>query len=636
MFLEQKLTSLFLSASLVIYKPELKTLERTLLALQAAARVAKQAFQLQLELTVVDNSCDPVLHQQLRQWLSERESVLGDWTVHFLQSPGNVGYGRGNNLVIDRVKSDYHLVVNPDLFVAPDALKEALAFLEANPEVGLLTPAVFGEDGERHYLCKRNPTLFVMFLRSFSPGWLQSWFRTTLSEFEMLDCDYEKPIFDVEYPTGSCMFFRTDVLKQIKGFDPAYFLHYEDADIGRRALEVARVMYVPKVRVVHQWARDTHRSWASRWVTVQSGLLYWRKWGGVFTSRQQIYGSNEPLTGTNTNLGGGLYRPVAVSGDGPTVLVTGANGFIGKAVCAELPVRGYRVRGVVRNRLNVAFQSGFECLEMDEVNALTDWSDALKGVDSVVHLAARVHLMRDTAAEPLAEFRRTNVALTMNLARQAAAQGVQRFVFISSIKVNGEVTPVGQPFTAEDVPRPVDPYGISKYEAEQGLLCLAADTGMEVVIIRPVLVYGRGVKANFYSMMKWLQKGIPLPLGALPNRRSFLALGNLVDLIRTCVEHPAAANQIFLATDGEDLSISDLLRRTGAAMGKSARLIPVPVVILRAAARLAGQEAVVQRLCDSLQADISKTRRLLNWRPPINLDIALKETVQHFQKSQSE
>lgn len=618
----------------MVYKPDLPTLERTLLALQAAGRMAKADYDLDLQLTLVDNSCDATLHEQLKHWLQERRAAMPDWTVHVLLSPGNVGYGRGNNLVIERAQSDYHLVVNPDLFVAPDALTESLRFLEANPETGLLTPAVFGEDGERHYLCKRHPTLLIMFLRSFSPAWLQSCFKTTLAEFEMRDCDYEKLIFDVEYPTGSCMFFRTSVLRKIKGFDPDYFLHYEDADIGRRALQVARVIYVPSVKVMHQWARDTHRSWKSRWVTIRSGLIYWRKWGGVFSSRSPLSSICEgPSAGNGLQTRAENTDPaVTLSGAGRTVLVTGANGFIGGAVCSALPSRGYRVRGVVRRQGQIALQNGVERLSLKEMDETTDWSAALVGVDSVVHLAARVHLMRDTVADPLTEFRRTNVALTLNLARQAAAAGVRRFVFISSIKVNGEVTPVGQPYTAEDVPQPSDPYGISKHEAEQGLMKLAAETGLEIVIIRPVLVYGPGVKANFYSMMHWLQKGVPLPLGALPNRRSFVALDNMVDLIAVCLQHPAAANQTFLVSDGEDLSISALLRRTGAALGKPARLIPVPIMVLRAGARLVGQEAVLQRLCDSLQVDITKTRRVLGWTPPARVDDALRETAQHFRR----
>ncbi|MES2400038.1 MAG: NAD-dependent epimerase/dehydratase family protein [Pseudomonadota bacterium] len=621
---------LSLSASLVLYKTDFATLRRTLLALQESGRVAKGEYDLRLELTLVDNSCDPDLHDQLGMWLEALRTAMPDWAVHLLLSPGNVGYGRGNNLVIEQIHSDYHLVVNPDLFVAPEALREALRFLEDHPDTGLLTPAVFGEDGQRHYLCKRHPTLLVMFLRSFAPKWFQSWFKPTLAEFEMRDCDYEKPIFDVEYPSGACMFFRTNVLQKIKGFDPDYFLHYEDADIGRRALQVARVIYVPTVKVVHKWARDTHRSWVSRLVTVRSGLLYWRKWGGVFSSNPDgaklYHAASSPRTSPVTTAG--VYADSV-----RTVMVTGANGFIGKAVCADLPLRGYRVLGVVRHNTRTDLPHGTECVSMKEINEDTLWSDVLTGVDSIVHLAARVHLMHETAADPLTEFRRTNVTLTLNLARQASAAGVRRFVFISSIKVNGEVTPAGQPFNAEDQPHPTDPYGVSKYEAEQGLLNIAAETGMEVVIIRPVLVYGLGVKANFHSMMHWLLKGVPLPLGALSNRRSLVALDNLADLIATCLQHADAANQIFLASDGEDLSISGLLRRMGVALGRSVWLIPVPVMVLRAGARLVRREAVVQRLSDSLQVDISKTKRVLGWNPPVRVDDALRETARYFRQA---
>ena len=621
------MTRLSLSASLVLYKPDLETLQRTLIALQEAGRVAREKYTLLLDLTLVDNSCDPALHERLGRWLDTLRVDMPDWTVHLLRSPGNVGYGRGNNLVIDQITSDYHLVVNPDLFVASDALQKALSFFEENPETGLLTPAVFGEDGERHYLCKRHPTLFIMYLRSFSPRWLQSMFKSTLAEFEMRDCDYEKPVFDVEYPTGSCMFFRTAVLKEIGGFDPDYFLHYEDADIGRRAATVARVIYVPCVKVVHQWARDTHRSWRASLVTVKSGLIYWRKWNGWF-------GRSRRAADTKLLAGHELSRlakqtPVEHLGGERLVLVTGANGFIGKAVCADLPSKGYRVRGAVRHKLQ-ASAGDQDMVSMDEIDSDSDWSIALSGVDSVVHLAARVHLMRETAADPLTEFRRANVALTLNLARQAARAGVRRFIFISSIKVNGELTPVGQPYTAADTPQPTDPYGISKHEAEVGLRALAAETGLEVVIIRPVLVYGPGVKANFSSMMSWLLKGVPLPLGSLLNRRSFVALDNLVDLIAVCLQHPAAANQTFLVSDGHDMTIPELLKRTGIALDKPARLVPVPVLALRAGAGLLRQQAVMQRLLDSLQVDISKTRRLLGWTPPVNVDTALRDTAQQF------
>ncbi len=239
--------------------------------------------------------------------------------------------------------------------------------------------------------------------------------------------------------------------------------------------------------------------------------------------------------------------------------------------------------------------------------------------------------MDDQAKDPLAEFRAVNVAGTLNLARQAVSAGVKRFVFISSIKVNGEGTASGKPYTADDTPMPVDPYGISKLEAEQGLQALSQETGMEVVIIRPVLVYGPGVKANFRSMMSWLRKGIPLPLGATGNKRSLVAVDNLVDLIATCIDHPAAANQTFLVSDGEDLSTTQLLQRMGKALGRPARLLPVPASLLQAGAAMLGKRAIAQRLCGSLQVDIGKTRELLGWAPPVSVDDALRKTARAFE-----
>jgi UDP-glucose 4-epimerase len=210
---------------------------------------------------------------------------------------------------------------------------------------------------------------------------------------------------------------------------------------------------------------------------------------------------------------------------------------------------------------------------------------------------------------------------------------VQRFIFISSIKVNGEQTAIGQLFHADDTPMPVDAYGISKREAEDGLWQLASETGMEVVIIRPPLVYGAGVKANFYNMIRWLDKGVPLPLGAIHNQRSLVALDNLVDLIITCITHPAAANQTFLVSDGEDLSTSELLRRTASALNKPARLLPIPTWLLQTGANLLGKQAVAQRLCGSLQLDIGKTRTLLNWNPPVSVDGALHKTAHYYRSS---
>ena len=272
-----------ISGSQVLYKPDLNVLERSLFALHEAVQSAKVVYEISLELTLVDNTCDDSF-QLLRSWLEERITYLPDLTIHLLRAPTNLGYGRANNLVIERSESDYHLVLNPDLFVEPDSLTQALNFMTANPDVGLLTPSVFGEDGERQFLCKRNPTLFIMFLRSFSPKWLRLHFKSLLDKFEMRERNYEEVIDDIQYPTGCCMFFRTNMLRLINGFDPAYFLHYEDADIGRRMLTNAKIVYVPSVRVIHLWGRDTHHSWKFRLVTVWSGLIYWRKWGGIFVS----------------------------------------------------------------------------------------------------------------------------------------------------------------------------------------------------------------------------------------------------------------------------------------------------------------------------------------------------------------
>lgn len=314
-----------------------------------------------------------------------------------------------------------------------------------------------------------------------------------------------------------------------------------------------------------------------------------------------------------------------------TVLVTGANGFVGCAVCAELVRRGYKVRGAVRS---ISRTSGLTCelVEVGEINSTTDWSGMLDGVDVVIHLAARAHVMNDNASDPLDAFRKINVEGTLNFARQASEVGVRRFIFISSIKVNGENTQLGKPYTADDRPAPIDPYGISKHEAEDALRQIATETGMEVVIIRPSLVYGPGVKANFLNMMRWLNKGFPLPLGAINNKRSLVALDNLLDLIVTCIDHPHAANQTFLVSDGEDISTKELLKRMAAALGRPARLLPVPVDLLKMIATLLGKRAFYQRLCESLQVDISKTRDLLGWTPPMSVDEALRKTADDFLK----
>ena len=311
------------------------------------------------------------------------------------------------------------------------------------------------------------------------------------------------------------------------------------------------------------------------------------------------------------------------------ILVTGATGFVGGALvgqlCADSAFDG--VVAAVRQRV-ASWPEGVKQVLVGDLLSTTNWSAALQGVDALVHCAARVHVMQDDAIDPLEAYRLVNVEGTLNLARQAAAAGVRRFVFVSSIKVNGEATFSDQPFTADDVPTPLDPYGVSKLEAEQGLRKLEAQTGMDVVIVRPPLVYGPGVKANFASMMLWVERGVPLPLGAIHNARSMVALDNLVDLLVTCLKHPAAAGQTFLVSDGEDVSTTELLRRTAQAMGMKALLLPVPAFLLEMGAAMLGKRAVAQRLCGSLQVDIEKTRRLLGWNPPLTLDQGLKKAVE--------
>ncbi|WP_309565066.1 SDR family oxidoreductase [Methylobacillus flagellatus] len=303
------------------------------------------------------------------------------------------------------------------------------------------------------------------------------------------------------------------------------------------------------------------------------------------------------------------------------ILVTGATGFVGKALCESLRRQGCVVTTVGRAN-NV--QGRAPDYQVTSIDRQTDWSGILDGVNVVMHLAARVHVMREPLVNPLDAYRETNVEGTLNLARQAAQAGVKRFIFISSIKVNGDQTLPGKPFTAYDVPAPEDAYGISKFEAEQGLLALARETGMEVVIIRPPLVYGPGVKGNFVSIMKLIRSGVPLPFGAIHNQRSLVAIDNLVSLIMTCIDHPAAAYQVFLVSDGEDLSTSDLLRRLAKAAGVSSRLIPIPAGVLNTGLTMSGKRMVAQRLLGSLQVDISKTQEMLGWTPPVTVDEGLR------------
>jgi nucleoside-diphosphate-sugar epimerase len=318
------------------------------------------------------------------------------------------------------------------------------------------------------------------------------------------------------------------------------------------------------------------------------------------------------------------------------LLVTGANGFLGSALSSTLVDRARdEVFGFFRTAPAATGKSPHLTALIGSLDPNENWDAIPRASDALIHTAARVHQMRDTASDPLVEYRRINVAGTLNLARRAAALGLRRFIFISTLKVNGESTGTGKSYSADDTPAPLDPYGVSKWEAEQGLREIALQTGMEVVIIRPPLIYGPGVKGNFKTMVQWLNLGIPLPLGAILNQRSFVNLDNLVDLIVTCIDHPAAANQTFLASDGVDLSTPELLRRMAGALGKTVRLIAVPPWLLKIAGATLGKREAVHRLCDSLCADITKTRRMLDWSPIASVDDGLRKTAQSLLREAS-
>jgi nucleoside-diphosphate-sugar epimerase len=320
------------------------------------------------------------------------------------------------------------------------------------------------------------------------------------------------------------------------------------------------------------------------------------------------------------------------------ILVTGANGLVGQAICAELAQQRHLVKALVRNLQTLSFHEHAAqdiCRLEGDFTQISSLKQHFSDVDAMVHCAARVHQVADTANDPLAAYRQVNTTATLAVARAAAEAGVKRFVFLSSVKVNGEFTASGKPFTAHQA-APQDAYGISKWEAELGLREISAQTGMEVVIIRPPLVYGPGVKANFLTMMRWLKRGIPLPLGAISNQRSLVALPNLVDFISLCLTHPKAANQTFMVCDQHDLSTTELLRGLGQALKRPARLLPVPQGLLETGLKMIGKGGIAQRLCGDLTVDASPATDLLGWKPPLTVQQGLQLTADHFLESQAQ
>jgi nucleoside-diphosphate-sugar epimerase len=312
------------------------------------------------------------------------------------------------------------------------------------------------------------------------------------------------------------------------------------------------------------------------------------------------------------------------------ILITGATGFIGQAVVQHLlAMTDHQVTALTR-RTSAAVPDGVKCLQVEAIDGSTDYGNQLAGVDVVIHLAARVHRLNETSGTSYPAYKSINVDGTLNLARQAVKAGVRRFIYLSSIKVNGESTQLGKPFTADDTPTPSDPYAISKCEAERGLMALSKDTGMQYVIIRPPLVYGPGVKANFQKLMGLIRKGLPLPLGSTDNLRSMVSIDNLVNLVQRCINHPNANNKVFLVSDDRDVSTTELLRIVADAMDLPCRLILFPKSLLTLAASIFGKKDIARRLLGSLQVDISKTKSELDWKPVITIEEAIRLTVRSY------
>ncbi|MDT7041680.1 SDR family oxidoreductase [Candidatus Nitronereus thalassa] len=318
------------------------------------------------------------------------------------------------------------------------------------------------------------------------------------------------------------------------------------------------------------------------------------------------------------------------------IAITGANGFIGKPLADFLERNGYSVTRIIRKTDSVPANNNKKTIAIGDLTKVSDWAPILEGIDTLIHLAAKVHVKQDRHHNPLSAFRRVNTDVTVNLAHHASKAGIKRFIYLSSIKVNGEFTMPGHPFSEDNTPAPQDAYAISKFEAENGLRELATLGTMEVVIILPPLVYGPKVKGNFLRMMEWLNKGRPLPLGAIHNKRSLLGLDNLLDFIKICTEHPHAANETFVVSDGVDLSTTELLEQIGDSLGKPARLFAVPRGLLKIGFRLMGKGSLIPRLLGSLQINMGKAKMLLGWKPPYDINEGLKKTAKDFLQSKED
>jgi nucleoside-diphosphate-sugar epimerase len=315
------------------------------------------------------------------------------------------------------------------------------------------------------------------------------------------------------------------------------------------------------------------------------------------------------------------------------ILITGATGFVGKALFENLKSRKKYLAHLTTRTNEEKLLDGGKVFNIGEIDSNTNWKDALDGVSCIVHCAARAHMTEKKQTDLLDAYRRINVDGTRNLAKQAAGIGIKRFIFLSSVKVNGEETIASKSFKYDDISQPEDAYGITKWEAEQALLEISKQTGLEVVIIRPPLVYGEGVKGNFLRLLDIVYKQIPLPFAKINNLRSFIALDNLIDLIICCIEHPKAAGKTFLVSDGQDLSTTDLIRKLSKFMNKSPRLFQVPQLIIQLIGRLVGKSSEIKRLFGSLRVDNSYTREILEWSPVLSLDESLEKTVRQYLKN---